>query len=345
MGAGEAITTPLGVSLSSPPRRIKRDSRQGFYRSTRTPYRRFDVPEPGPSSAAQFLSSNRPNYFVGLRIIPQFQTSFICAQNQAPYYSDSASDSSGSDENPQIFKKIKMKVFNDEQHFKKTNSLSRDFEIFKNIKNFQPNKVRQTIFRNFALPNTSGKIFFSSSRDKKNRENVGLLDYTLPSTSTNQSNLFNPTNSKGINDQNKEINGMRNAHTKLSDGPQYTFPANHEGLHHSTSPPVVGQTNESIRLRKSKKNIPYCSTIYTQSSQKEDKHSNNSNKIKTMFETRRGKRKGGKGSIWSLLIFPPIDIYKYKQCVRACVYAIIICVHIRFYLIFIIIITIIIFNE
>ncbi|KAK6632839.1 hypothetical protein RUM43_012578 [Polyplax serrata] len=265
VGAGEALTTLLGVSLSSPPRhRIKRDTRQGFYRSTRSPYRRLGVLEPGPSTATQYLCSERPNYFVGLRIIPQFQTYFVCSQNHpvSSGCSDSASDSSGSDENPQLFKKIKMKVFDGDTNAKKSPAFARDFELMKNVRNFHHQRVRQTILQNYnlSMPNTNSKFFFPLSWERKNRDNP-----TLPSTSGNIPRFFQSSNADMGSDhstQGPSTMPMRNPN-KISNSTQYTFPTIHEGLHHNGGQSAVTQTGETARLRKLKKNIPYSSSSFS----------------------------------------------------------------------------------
>lgn len=195
------------------------------------------------------LSNERPNYFVGLRIIPQFQTSFVCAQNQNSSFSDSVSDSSGSDENPQVYKKIKTRALDGESSKK---SFSREFNLLKNVKNIHHQKVRQNFLQNYnlSLPSTNSKFFFPIPWDRSNS--------TMPSTSRGNEYRYNRDTNFNINDCFQgSSGGARNSH-KISDCAQYTFPTIHEGLH----PTVVLQTGETVRLRKSKKSIPYSLSFY-----------------------------------------------------------------------------------
>lgn len=79
--------TPLGVSVSSPPRhRVKPDNRQAINRSARN----LENSNPGPSS-------EKPNYFLGSTIIPNFLSSKSKNLSSSDNISNN-SDSSGEED-------------------------------------------------------------------------------------------------------------------------------------------------------------------------------------------------------------------------------------------------------
>lgn len=133
MGAGEALMTPLGVSVSSPPRhRIKPDSR--VHRITRP----AENSNPGPSN-------EHPNYFLGSSIVPHFQAAFLASSTTSTLNTACGANTSDSSDDEEDT--MKFKTGKDE------------------IKNNQPTLVNRVIFQNAS--NTNGKFFLPRKNGKE----------------------------------------------------------------------------------------------------------------------------------------------------------------------------------
>lgn len=204
--------------MSTPPRhRAKRDHLSR--RTSRSPLRRNEAPEPGPSSQGP-LPNDRPNYFLGLSIVPQFQNPFRSSQAvpiSSPCVS-STSDQSDSDDDS-------LTNLKDHEFFRKPPS-SRDYEN----RCLRHKAHRAGLHAGLPLPRVD--VFYRSD--------------TLPSTSAG---AF--TSGKFVSAEDIENNSFHFAkRPKVSNCVQYTFPNLHEGLHHSGVQNVVTSIGLASRSRK-----------------------------------------------------------------------------------------------